>query len=153
MDNICGNLEREDPKLQFYFLREPLQDGSGLYTCIARNLARNTLDFSCPDLESSLDSLRRGWAQLQAGREHIAGIGAYSLNYVDPSKYGDLSDPGVVSLREDVEQLAVSLEYRGNCLRYSPTTTLIWSSRLLWCVPLLCSCSSYWHPGPVERSL
>lgn len=29
-------ISRQDPAMQFFFLKEPLQDGSGLFTCLAQ---------------------------------------------------------------------------------------------------------------------
>ncbi len=110
MGEICGGFDPKDPQLLFYFQRETLLDGSGLCTCLARNLVRNTLDFSCPDLAHSLASLRQGWAQLRARGEHITGIGEYSLDYMDQS------EQGIAPLSEDLEQLAVSAAYRKKLL-------------------------------------
>lgn len=110
LSDICGCLDREDPQLQFFFRQEALLDGSGLYTCLARNMVRNTLDFSCDDVEESLASLRRGWALLRSRGERITSIGENSLDYMDQESQG------FVPLSEDMDQLAVSGAYRKKLL-------------------------------------
>ena len=47
LTSATEGISRQDPAMQFFFLKEPLQDGSGLFTCLARAVVYNTMDFSC----------------------------------------------------------------------------------------------------------
>ena len=71
LTSATEGISRQDPAMQFFFLKEPLQDGSGLFTCLARAVVYNTMDFSCKTLGASFDSLRRNWQELRQRGEHI----------------------------------------------------------------------------------
>lgn len=108
--SVAEGLSREDPALQFFFLKEPLQDGSGAVTCLARTMVYNTLDFSCKTLGESFDSLRRNWQELRQRGEHVSSIGEYGMDYMEPA------DRSFVPLSVDLERLAVAPGYRQKLL-------------------------------------
>ncbi|MGM9641319.1 MAG: winged helix-turn-helix domain-containing protein [Faecousia sp.] len=104
-----SGLSRQDPELQFFFLREPLLDGSG-FTCLARCLVYNSMDFSCRTLSESAESLRRKWRELRQNGEHFSSIGEFGMDYTDPS------DRSFVPLSLDTERLGVTPFFRQKLL-------------------------------------
>ena len=103
-------ISRQDPAMQFFFLKEPLQDGSGLFTCLARAVVYNTMDFSCKTLGASFVSLRRNWQELRQRGEHISAIGEFGMDYMEQE------DRSFVPLSVDLERLEVTPEYRQKLL-------------------------------------
>ena len=153
-------ISRQDPAMQFFFLKEPLQDGSGLFTCLARAVVYNTMDFSCKTLGASFDSLRRNWQELRQRGEHISAIGEFGMDYMEQE------DRSFVPLSVDLERLEVTPEYRQSSWRCFPDLRHIppflrrcWSPLLPgWrrcCVPGLCGQSPWPGAGRhvIEREM
>ncbi|MBE6945398.1 MAG: winged helix-turn-helix transcriptional regulator [Ruminococcaceae bacterium] len=109
---VCGSYDPADPELLFFFRQEALLDSSGQYTCLARNLVRNILDFSSMDWDYSLSSLRQSWKSLRSKGERICSIQEYALEYET-----DHDDRGEMTLADEIEQLAVSADYRMKLLQ------------------------------------
>ena len=110
MASATEGISRQDPAMQFFFLKEPLQDGSGLFTCLARAVVYNTMDFSCKTLGASFDTLRRNWQELRQRGEHISAIGEFGMDYMEQE------DRSFVPLSVDLERLEVTPEYRQKLL-------------------------------------
>ncbi len=115
----------------------------GSFTCLARAVVYNTMDFSCKTLGASFDSLRRNWQELRQRGEHISAIGEFGMDYMEQE------DRSFVPLSVDLERLEVTPEYRQKLLEVfsdlrhiPPFLRRCWSPLLPgWrrcCVPGLC---------------
>lgn len=110
MNDCCAGLSRQDAMLRHYFALVDLQDDSGNQTCLARNIAYNTLDFSCQTLDESLRSLYAGWRKLKGSGQRPQGISEFGIAYGKPQ------ESGYAPLARDIDALLVPADYRQKLL-------------------------------------
>lgn len=110
LDAACAGLSKEDPELLFYFQKDAIQDESGECTCIARNLAYNTMDLGCNTLEESVQALKKGWHTLRQNRERFSVIGPYCVDYTAGT------EQSFMTMAQALEKLNVTATYRQKLL-------------------------------------
>lgn len=71
--------------LQFYFRKDQLKNEAGRYTCIARNLCYNYMDFACQDIAGACHGLQEHWRELRRGGFQISDVAEYALECAKPS--------------------------------------------------------------------
>ena len=60
-DTVCGSLDPDNEELQFYFKGVPVDGKDRHLSCLACCMIYSTMDFSCTDVDSAVNSLKRGW--------------------------------------------------------------------------------------------
>ena len=78
-DTVCGSLDPDNEELQFYFKGVPVDGKDRHLSCLACCMIYSTMDFSCTDIDSAVNSLKRGWF-LTDRPFRISGINGISLN-------------------------------------------------------------------------
>lgn len=110
MDVACAGLDRHQPMLRFFFQSEKLLDKPNQETCIARNLAYNTMELHSKTLEESFLLLKSVWQGIHQKRNFPVSVGTFAINW------GERSESEFVPLTEDLNLLAVSEEYQKKLL-------------------------------------
>ena len=106
MDVSCANVSREDPAVQYYFGKHILPgDVKERATCIARNLAYNSMEISRGSIAADCERLRINRQIQLRENDRIASIGEYSLQYIEPV------DDAFVPMARDIARLDVSPDY------------------------------------------
>lgn len=86
MNDCCSGLSAQESILQYYFGRVPIQDESDKSTCLARNVAYDTLHFSCKTLEEAGEALRQSWRITRSQRLRPCRISEYGMVYSAPQE-------------------------------------------------------------------
>ena len=104
MDTACAGMSRNNPTLQFFFERTQLQNETKQYTCVARNMAYSTVNFSCATVKESVQMLQKRWRHFMQIGEYPVGIEQYA---VECGGRGE-----VTSLAQSLESLPITASYR-----------------------------------------
>ena len=115
-DTVCGSLDPDNEELQFYFKGVPVDGKDRHLSCLACCMIYSTMDFSCTDVDSAVNSLKRGWF-LTDRPFRISGINGISLNLT--SAEGEYT-----TLAWEIGRLPVPQSYQlqrsGNAICRSP---------------------------------
>ena len=87
----CGELDKEDPDLKFYFQTYPLDDSKFGEACVARALIYWTFNLKCSDFDMHVDMLLKRWAELRQHPLEITGISAFAPDFEDLPQEGRTS--------------------------------------------------------------
>ena len=104
MDTACAGMSRNNPTLQFFFEKTQLQNETKQYTCVARNMAYSTVNFSCTTVKESVQMLQKRWRHFMQIGEYPVGIEQYA---VECGGRGE-----VTSLAQSLESLPITASYR-----------------------------------------
>lgn len=165
-DLVCGEINPEDPELEYFFRAESLRDSSGNQTCIARTLAYSSQNVQLSGLEEYAAALKEGWRRLRENRMYCTTMDLFSFDY-DVLPEGEAPRP----LKEEFRSLLVSPAYRDRLAEIfgnldasvarltallTPVARRLEPELLPWAAqtePLLDRWDQYWHSPDLEEKL
>lgn len=104
METACSDIPRTDPAVEYYFSKYIFPDGSEKSTCIARNLAYDSMCMSKGSIQEDCENLCSLWKQNHRSCR-IDAISEYGLSY------RDADERQFIPLANDIAKLGLSAAY------------------------------------------
>ena len=99
LEQVCADVDREDPDMQYFFLKRELSGPSDL-TNLARVLTHPFIEWRSPKLEEEAEALKEDWRRLQARGFRLAPRYMRDFPSSPPARRrspGELLSPAVLS--------------------------------------------------------
>lgn len=105
LELACADVPRDDPVMQYYFGKYLLSQEPERATCIARNLAYNTMHLATDSIAGDCELLCRSRQNQLRNRERCTAIDEYRLLYMESG------DDSFTPLAQDIAKLGLEPEY------------------------------------------